>query len=229
MRLVYIWGKKKTKAGDAINFIPFIQRVIPQILTQTRSVNYDLKSISEELRSNILTDFRAVLAEYYSAIPEKFEYWGWKNPRIIYLLPFVLDLCPNAKFIHVIRDCRNMALSNNQNQTKHYFEYLFKRPVMSMRIDSCAIWGKVNTDILDWADVAVPKQYITLKFEALCQTPEKECQKLFDFVSCHSKKSFYGVIKRERDFNKWENIDKKDADKIQAVGEMALRRFGYIS
>jgi len=38
--------------------------------------------------------------------------WGWKLPRTYALLPFLFDALPDMRFIHVVRDGRDMALSH---------------------------------------------------------------------------------------------------------------------
>ena len=39
-----------------------------------------------------------------------------KNPRSMFLLPFFDSYFPALKFIHIVRDGRDMAYSKNQNQ-----------------------------------------------------------------------------------------------------------------
>ena len=37
--------------------------------------------------------------------------WGWKEPRSVYLLPFLAAELPGLRFLHVVRDGRDMAFS----------------------------------------------------------------------------------------------------------------------
>ena len=46
--------------------------------------------------------------------------WGWKCPTSIYLLPFLDHVVPGFRFLHVVRDGRDMALSRNQNQLRKH-------------------------------------------------------------------------------------------------------------
>ena len=43
--------------------------------------------------------------------------WGWKSPRSIYYLPYYKAVLGDAfRFIHVVRDGRDVALGDNQMQ-----------------------------------------------------------------------------------------------------------------
>lgn len=45
--------------------------------------------------------------------------WGWKDPRNTFTLPMWLDLFPNAKVLHITRDCEEVAQSLcNRNKVK---------------------------------------------------------------------------------------------------------------
>lgn len=39
--------------------------------------------------------------------------WGWKFPETLFVMPIVKQVFPQAKFIHLIRDGRNVCLSRN--------------------------------------------------------------------------------------------------------------------
>jgi hypothetical protein len=44
--------------------------------------------------------------------------WGWKQPRSTLLLPFLDRVLPNLRFMHLIRDGRDMAYSANRTVTE---------------------------------------------------------------------------------------------------------------
>ena len=59
----------------------------------------------------MLDDLAALLLEHCAAL-EPGRPWGWKEPRSIYLLPFFHRHLPALRFLHVVRDGRDMALSD---------------------------------------------------------------------------------------------------------------------
>jgi hypothetical protein len=46
--------------------------------------------------------------------------WGWKNSGSVHLLRFLHDEFPSVRFLHLVRDRRDMAYSPNQYQVRHY-------------------------------------------------------------------------------------------------------------
>ena len=53
-------------------------------------------------------------------LPEDATAWGWKEPRSIYLLPFFNSVMPRLRFLHWMRDGRDMAFSENQQQLRKH-------------------------------------------------------------------------------------------------------------
>src|SRR5260370_20821937 len=74
--------------------------------------------------------------------------WGWKEPRSIYFLPFLDQHWPGTKFIHVIRDGRDMAFSSNQNQLRKHGLFVLGSEVTDApdpgRI--AVLWARTNTE-----------------------------------------------------------------------------------
>src|SRR5207302_1402312 len=75
-----------------------------------------LKSLKDfpNIDNNILVggrrDFERMLNIHRRGIPSPDARWGWKNPRSMWLIPFLADRFPEMKFVHVIRDARDMML-----------------------------------------------------------------------------------------------------------------------
>ena len=42
--------------------------------------------------------------------------WGWKNPNTMFFLPFLKDIYPAMRFIHVVRDGRDIAFNQKMDQ-----------------------------------------------------------------------------------------------------------------
>ena len=53
--------------------------------------------------------------------------WGWKEPRSVYLLPFLAAELPGLRFLHVVRDGRDMAFSENQVQLRKHGDAVLGR------------------------------------------------------------------------------------------------------
>lgn len=73
--------------------------------------------------------------------------WGWKEPRSIFLLPFFDTHFPALKFLHLIRDGRDMAYSLNQNQLSIHGRALLTRKERSREqpLQSMTLWARLNS------------------------------------------------------------------------------------
>jgi len=107
----------------------------------------------------------------------KTKFWGFKSPRSIYLHKFLKERIPSLKFIHIIRDGRdvsdkfvNMAIedasamgllpSKSSNSFLNiYDKYLY-------------IWGKINEAVAKY--FAGSKDYILLRLEDMVNPNTKK-------------------------------------------------------
>ena len=60
------------------------------------------------------------LREHLEGLPGPEHPWGVKNPRSLLMLPFWHERFPELRFLHVIRDGRDMAYSQAQNQVRRH-------------------------------------------------------------------------------------------------------------
>ncbi len=149
-------GIRQSPSGDAQAFVPFLETYIPRLLERTGSAIYRRGDIGEDFWEEITGAMAKALKGHLSEKPAGTRDWGWKNPRALYFLPVIRQICPNFRFIHMIRDGRSMALSANQNQMRKYFYQLFNREIADIGEDSCRMWSMVNCSIQDWAMAEIP-------------------------------------------------------------------------
>src|SRR3954452_19316613 len=70
--------------------------------------------------------------------------WGWKHTQSYLFLPFLARRLPGMRFVHVVRDGRDMALSDNRNQLRLYGEQALGRPPADSPLDAAAYWAWAN-------------------------------------------------------------------------------------
>src|SRR5215467_6488793 len=113
-RAGYFIGSNLNASLDSMEFPTMYDRWINRF--QLRN----LAPLCEEENALMAGDFVECLSRHRSTIPEGQRLWGWKEPRSILLLPFLDERLPGMRFIHVIRDGRDMAFSANQNQLRKH-------------------------------------------------------------------------------------------------------------
>ena len=80
---------------------------------------------------------------------------------------------PSARFVHVVRDGRDMAYSPNQYQVRHYGDLLLTPDERrwSQPLRSIVVWSRLNLEAADYADRHLPDRYLLVRFEDLCASP----------------------------------------------------------
>ena len=106
------------------------------------------------IRREMAADLASVLADHLSALPDDAVAWGWKEPRSIYLLPFWNETMPSVRFLHFLRDGRDMAFSENQNQLKKHGRAVLGDDLRKAKtpVRSIALWDRVNAAAADFGE-----------------------------------------------------------------------------
>jgi hypothetical protein len=107
---------------------------------------------------------------------------GDKTPRYVRNLPILHDLWPDARFVHLIRDGRNVALS----ATNWRKSYKLARRFPTWRRDpttTAAVWWEwlVRLGQEDGKPLG-PDLYHEARYEELVSEPERACQALCSFL-----------------------------------------------
>ncbi len=221
-------GTRLNESEDAIAFGAFSNRYINAFL----KIKGDFES--SPLAAQMQRGLQQLISEHHQAMPQG-AMWGWKEPRSIFLLPFFHHTFPRLKFLHVIRDGRDMAYSKNQNQLrKHgraaltFGERLKGQPARSM-----LLWSRINLAAADYGARHLGGNYMLLRFEDLCAAPVEGARRVFDFFNL--KNNDAERIAREEivppeSLGRWrERAAPKELRELERVGAVALERFGYIN
>ncbi len=136
-----------------------------------------------------------------------------KTPRNSFIIPFLYETFPDAKFIHIIRDGRDVAISlakrpwysqdMNGSGAKDPGGYPFGSMarfwVESDRteefentndIHRCIwLWRKYVAHALEGANILSLNQYHELRYENLVTNPDAECDRLLDFLAITNPES----------------------------------------
>lgn len=174
--------------------------------------------------------FRRALARHLSGHDPQCP-WGWKHPHSYLLLPFLAEHCPELLFVHVIRDGRDIALSNNQNQVGHYGDIALG-PAELSPARSLRYWAWANTRSADEGSRLLGERYLLLRLEDLCADPESEVPRLLRFARYTGPEPYSAItrlITRPPTIGRWRTSALADAsasDRDVTVSD-ALERFGY--
>jgi hypothetical protein len=190
-----------------------------------------LAGLAPETRRAMEDDLAASLEEHRRPLPSTATAWGWKEPRSIYLVSFFDQVMPEFRFLHFMRDGRDMAFSDNQQQLrKHGDVVLSGIPRWKKRLRSIALWSEVNTKAADFGERHMPGRYLRVRFEDLCAEPVETVRRLYDFFGLEGDvEAAAAEVRPPGTLGRWRRGRKRTLEELHEVAGPALERFGYLA
>jgi hypothetical protein len=187
--------------------------------------------VAPERRAEMEADLRSTLADHLSTVPEGAAAWGWKEPRSIYLLRFWNETMPGLRFVHFLRDGRDMAFSDNQQQLKKHGGAVLGDDLRKARTPtrSIALWNRVNLAAADYGERELGPRYLRVRFEDLCSDPRATVSGIFDFFGLHGDaEAAAAEVRPPETLGRWEKRRAKVIAELTETARPALERFGYL-
>ena len=226
-------GTRVNAAGDALDFEPWLDCRINHILAATRTLDYSLSDLPCALRTEILDELRFRVGGYVRDLPRPGMPWGWKNPRSIFMLPFLAELFPALRFVHVVRDGRDMAFSGNQNQLRKHFEALVgdDHDAMTQAEKSAVMWQAVNCGAAAAGSRLLQERYTALRFEDVCEHPREILPILWRRLDLgagvRETEAACVAIRIPSGVGRWRSQDLDSVVRLHRRAGVGLHRFGY--
>jgi hypothetical protein len=210
---------------DALPLAGFSDRWINRFVT----LRGDLP---EETRREMAAELTQLLAEHRADMPDDARAWGWKEPRSIYLLRFLDGETNGMRFLHFVRDGRDMAFSDNQNQLKKHGDAVLDAEEKKRKtpVKSIAVWSKVNSWAAEYGEQQMGDRYLRVTFEELCADPPGTVERMWSFFGLEGDAEAVAAeqVKPPKSLGRWQGQKTKIVDELHAVAGDTLRRFGYL-
>jgi hypothetical protein len=100
-------GARLNDSLDALPFVPLVERVVLDHYPDFRRLWCD-PELPADIQHLLAQALDAHLAGHPRGAP-----WGWKLCETTYILPLLATIFPDARFIHLIRDGRDVAFSDH--------------------------------------------------------------------------------------------------------------------
>jgi len=218
-------GTNLNVSEDALEFGDYSDRWIDTFMAHRTS------PLSLAPQAEMVRELRVVLEKHLASLGTGARAWGWKEPRSAFLLPFFHSQFPMLKFLHVVRDGRDLAYSTNQNQLmKHGGTLLDSTEThWSQPLRSMTLWSRLNLLVANYAEQNLAGQYIVVRFEDLCAEPVRTIYRIFDFFSLQGDAEYVArlEVSPPESIGRWHTEDKKTLDELHRIGGNALQKFGY--
>lgn len=225
-------GHHLNHAGDAMDLEPFLDRWINPLLETIGKTGFDITDVPPVMRRESLRDLGQSLKIYCAHRPPQVR-WGWKNPRSMYVAPLIHAFFPDMRFIHVVRDGRDMAFSDNQNQrNKHYAALFGRMPVTDTPLAGAAasaqLWAAANGQIVQWGQSVLGNNYYRIRLEDLCTSPETGIRDLFSWLDYATDVApLAQLVTPPESLGRWRNHDSATLDTITDAARSTLVTLGY--
>jgi len=203
---------------------------IAWFLTKWLKSLHDFPNVDSHTLSKATSDFDRMVQVHRRGIPSWDAPWGWKNPRSMWLLPFLVDRFPQMKFIHMIRDARDMMLSENRYFLRSHGEWLlgpewWRNPLAAQ----LELWRLGNKRAVEFGERYLGDRYRMIRYEDLCQKPAETIRRLLEFLDA-PKMNVDPLIEGISDrgnIGRWRRAGGPEAGELGAGIHSDLERFGY--
>jgi len=120
------------------------------------------------------TGFR-IAADALEAGPPTTEWWGWKAPNTHLVLPELIEVFPELRYVHVVRHPLDMAFSGNRTQATVW------GPTVGIEIEEGAEatpeaqlrWWLLSTKSACEIGKRIGDRFLMLDFDRLCADPAR--------------------------------------------------------
>ena len=248
-RAGYFMGSNLNAPGDSLDVGQFTRRWVDRYLTESNWID-EMRQGSERAKFGyprpMASDFRSAIEHHRAGLEDADAPWGWKFPRTILMLPFVHEIYPEMKAVHLVRDGRDMAFSRNQNQVRAKGQMVLSEAELKRpgSIRSIKFWARVNVAAARYGETRCGVgNYLLFRYEDVCSDPGEAVVRLLDFLDCPAPRESMRAVAREvvkpssstrrRSGSRPTWSEKREenpglAERVQRAGADALREFGYL-
>ncbi len=147
--------------------------------------------------------------------------WGDKTPHYILELELLASLFPDSKYIYIVRDGRDVALS------------LLRKPWGPNNVYGCAkYWAECNQETSALTSLRNKGQLFELRYEDLLDEPQKVIAQVFSFLGepALSEQQMAETCAdiKAGNYNKWQKrMSPQEISLFETIAGDTLNRHGY--
>ena len=234
----YFMGTNLNRPGDSADLGQFTGEWANRYLRRSNWVEETWHEASREkfeYQRSMRESFQGAIEGHRAALEDDQAPWGWKAPRTVLILPFVHELYPVAKVVHLVRDGRDIAYSKNQNQLRRHGHRVL--PPSDKRVPraqaSIMFWSRVNLAAARYGERFLDGNYLLLRYEDVCADPGEAAARLVDFLGCavsadSMRRAANDLVRPSESLGRWREREPGKTRALERLGGDALRQFGYL-
>ncbi|NEX18235.1 MAG: hypothetical protein C1943_16905 [Halochromatium sp.] len=213
------WVNRRTE--DALSTRFFQQRYFEQAIADDPVQHAQLEQ-----------EFRRAIRGHRVGMPDPTAAWGWKNPRCMWVIPFLVRHYPELRFIHLVRDGRDVALSENLNLLRKHGQLFLGKPYQQEPV--CAqlhLWALGNERAARDGERLLGDRYLRLSYEALCSAPRETLARMFTHLGQPLTPQLLDqaqqLVVPSRSIGAWRHSEHDCLHRPTREISAVLQRFGY--
>ncbi|MBI3758116.1 MAG: sulfotransferase [Deltaproteobacteria bacterium] len=160
--------------------------------------------------------------------------WGWKWPETYLIAPLVLRTFPRARFIHIVRDGRDVAF-------KHHLTDDLSRPLGQALLrhlgaqtephylQAARSWQYQVEVYRQFSALLAPDQHLDLTYEDLCRAPQEMLEQVAAFLGLPmttAVRDYAGEI-RQDNIKQFYQAPESQLREVEALIGSTLSALGY--
>ena len=161
---------------------PRFSRRIKKIAIRNLGVTDPAEASEKSLRR-----FRHAVSTYHANLGSPANHWGWKFPETYLIGPYVELTFPQAKYIHMVRDGRD--LSYKEHLTDDPTRKLGRKLLQKIGayddphyLQAARSWAWQVEQFEEFRRHVDPARMLELRFEDLCLDPDKTMARVCEFL-----------------------------------------------
>lgn len=154
------------------------------------------------------------------------SHWGWKNPLSMKTLWHTRRIYPDMKFVHVIRDGRDMAYAPTTSSLSSYWSGYM--PMFELDpVCRAAIWFMTNMQAASFGESVMGNgYYYRVRYEDLCDKPGPTIRAFYEWMRADADlESAKALVKPRPNRGRWKG--QPSLGQVNEVIKEAQERFGY--
>jgi hypothetical protein len=177
-------------------------------------------------------EFQECIRQHREPIAGSDVPWGWKKPQSIHLLPFIIERFPRLRFVHVVRDGRDLAFGGRPRPpllTAYLGSELDGEPEP---VRMLAFWAVSNRLAGEVARRKLGERYLVLRFEDVCLQPEPTVKRLIEFAGADPDdrdlvEKAVAEVELSESLGRWREADPLAVQEAVEHEQETLLQFGY--
>jgi hypothetical protein len=215
--------KSLSRYGDIsqrANFKRLVANILKERAVQQWRLDIDLDEFYDRMEGDYsyahITDSLLLLKNRQDGL----EYWGDKTPQYIDNFDIIYELFPQARYIYIVRDGRDVALS------------LLEKGWGPNNIYACAkFWARLNRENARMDSLIESGEMLFLRYEDLVANPRGVTKSVYEFLSQPiDEESVESLSKSTKtdNFFKWKKkLSPRQIRVFDSIASRSLSRFGY--